>query len=46
MRFSLYSPSFPPLPKLIILLLFKKLAETSNLLIELKIMSEEEEEFP
>jgi hypothetical protein len=36
-----FSPSFPPLPKLIILFLLNKLVGTSILKIELKIMSGE-----
>ncbi len=42
-RFPLYFPSFPPLPKLIILFFLKKLAERNIFLIKLKIMFGEEE---
>ncbi len=42
-RFPLCSPSFPPVPKLIIIFLFNKLARISIIYIELKIMSEEKE---
>jgi hypothetical protein len=41
-RFPFYSPSFPQLPRLIILFLLKKLVGTSILKIELKITSGEE----
>jgi hypothetical protein len=42
-RFPLYSPSFPPLLKLIIIFLLNKLVRTNIFKIELKIMSREEE---
>jgi hypothetical protein len=44
-RFSFYFPSFSPLPRLIILFLFKKLVGTS-IQDWMKIMSEEKREFP
>ncbi len=40
-KFPFYSPSFSPLPKLIIFFLLNKLAGTNILQIKLKIMSEE-----
>jgi hypothetical protein len=45
-RSPFYSPSFPQLPRLIILFLLKKLVGTNILKIELKIMFREKKRLP